>query len=109
MPAMTGFHRLNELPEEKVTDKISRKILVGDKESRSGVGPFRDSDRRTLGLFANQAAIALENARLHCQAVEKERLEREMHLAAEIQRQYDAGELRSRPYDVFRADVLGKD
>ena len=32
MPAMTGFHRLNELPEEKVTDKISRKILVGDKE-----------------------------------------------------------------------------
>ena len=38
-------------------------------------------------LFANQAAMALENARLHLQALEKERLEREMHLAAEIQRQ----------------------
>jgi sigma-B regulation protein RsbU (phosphoserine phosphatase) len=62
-------------------------LLVGDKESRRGVGPFRDSDRRTLGLFANQAAIALENARLHREAVEKERLEREMELAAEIQRQ----------------------
>ncbi|HVR30521.1 MAG TPA: SpoIIE family protein phosphatase [Thermoanaerobaculia bacterium] len=62
-------------------------LLVGDKESRRGVGPFRDSDRRTLGLFANQAAIALENARLHRQAVEKERLEREMELAADIQRQ----------------------
>ncbi len=61
-------------------------LAVGDKESRRGVGPFPASDRRTLGLFANQAAIALENARLHLQALEKERLEREMHLASEIQR-----------------------
>jgi sigma-B regulation protein RsbU (phosphoserine phosphatase) len=62
-------------------------IAVGDKESRRGVGPFLTSDRRTLSLFANQAALALENARLHLQALEKERLEREMHLAADIQRQ----------------------
>jgi phosphoserine phosphatase RsbU/P len=62
-------------------------LLVGDKESRSGVGPFPDRDQRTLALFANQAAIAFENARLHRQALEKERLEREMELAAEIQRQ----------------------
>ncbi|HEX4495846.1 MAG TPA: SpoIIE family protein phosphatase [Thermoanaerobaculia bacterium] len=62
-------------------------IAAGDKESRRGVGPFLASDRRTLSLFANQAALALENARLHLQALEKERLEREMHLAAEIQRQ----------------------
>ncbi|HEY4595612.1 MAG TPA: SpoIIE family protein phosphatase [Thermoanaerobaculia bacterium] len=62
-------------------------IAVGDKESRRGVGPFLVSDRRTLALFANQAALALENARLHLQALEKERLEREMHLAAQIQRQ----------------------
>src|SRR5258708_3191877 len=61
-------------------------LAVGDKESRRGVGPFPPSDRRTLGLFANQAAIALENARLHLQALEKERLEREMQLAADIQR-----------------------
>jgi phosphoserine phosphatase RsbU/P len=62
-------------------------IAVGDKESRRGVGPFLPSDRRTLSLFANQAALALENARLHLQALEKERLEREMQLASEIQRQ----------------------
>jgi sigma-B regulation protein RsbU (phosphoserine phosphatase) len=62
-------------------------LVVADKESRHGVGPFGDSDRRTLQLFANQAAIALENAHLHRQALEKERLEREMELAAEIQRQ----------------------
>jgi sigma-B regulation protein RsbU (phosphoserine phosphatase) len=62
-------------------------LVVGDKESRRGVGPFLPGDRRTLGLFANQAAIALENARLHLRALEQERLESEMHLAAEIQRQ----------------------
>lgn len=62
-------------------------VVVGDKESRRGVGPFLAGDRRTLALFANQAAIALENARLHLRALEQERLEREMHLAAEIQRQ----------------------
>jgi sigma-B regulation protein RsbU (phosphoserine phosphatase) len=61
-------------------------LAVGDKESRRGVGPFLPGDRRTLGLFAGQAAIALENARLHLRALEQERLEREMHVAAEIQR-----------------------
>lgn len=62
-------------------------LVVGDKESRRGVGPFLPGDLRTLGLFANQAAIALENARLHLRALEQERLGREMQLAAEIQRQ----------------------
>ena len=62
-------------------------LAVGDKESRRGVGPFPSGDRRILGLFANQAAIALENARLHRQALEKERLERELTLAKEIQLQ----------------------
>lgn len=68
-------------------DGIERGVLVvGDKESRKGVGPFTDSDRRTLGLLANQAAIALENARLHQEALEKERYARDMQLAADIQR-----------------------
>jgi sigma-B regulation protein RsbU (phosphoserine phosphatase) len=62
-------------------------LVVGDKESRRGVGPFRDEDRRTLELLANQAAIALANAELHRQALEKERLEREVELASQIQRQ----------------------
>ena len=61
-------------------------LVVADKESRTGIGPFAASDRRALSLFANQAAIALTNANLHRQALEKERLEREVELAAEIQR-----------------------
>jgi len=68
-------------------DGVRRGLLVvGDKESRRGVGPFVDADGRTLSLFANQAGIALQNADLHRQALEKKKLESELELAADIQR-----------------------
>ena len=41
-------------------------LVVADKETRGGgVDDFTASDVRVASLFANQAAIALENARLH--------------------------------------------
>lgn len=83
---IAGSHHLLAVPIEIERDPRGM-LLVADKESRRGVGPFPVSDRRTLSLFANQAAIALENAKLHRLALEKERLEREMELAAEIQQQ----------------------
>lgn len=82
---LPGARHLLVSPIEIEGDKRGL-LVVADKESRTGVGPFQDSDCRTLQLFANQAAIALENARLHRDALEKERLEREMELAAEIQK-----------------------
>lgn len=62
-------------------------LVVGDKENRAGgIDDFVAADARILSLFANQAAIALENARLHREAVEKEKMAREVELAASIQR-----------------------
>lgn len=62
-------------------------LVVADKENRDGsIDDFTEADERVASLFANQAAIALENARLHREAVEKEKMEREMELAASIQR-----------------------
>jgi len=69
----------------RIEDSPRGLLVVADKERRGGVGPFGAGDRRTLGLFANQAAIALENVRLHVEALAKERLEREMQLAGDIQ------------------------
>src|SRR6187549_3091917 len=61
-------------------------LFVADKENRGGgVTDFNESDKRVLRLFATQAAIALENARLHRDALEKERMEREIELAGSIQ------------------------
>ena len=62
-------------------------LIVADKENRDGsIDDFTEADERVASLFANQAAIALENARLHREAVEKEKMEREMELAASIQK-----------------------
>ncbi len=62
-------------------------LAAADRELREGgVGPFEPNDLRMLSLFANQVSIALENARLHQEALEKQSMERELELAATIQR-----------------------
>ena len=61
-------------------------LAIADRETRDGVGPFEPNDLRLLSLFANQVAIALENARLHREALEKQAMQRELELAATIQR-----------------------
>ena len=71
-----------------VPDRRLGALAVADKESRDGrVLDFTPTDARLLSLFANQAAAAIETARLHKDAIEKERIERELEVAAAIQRQ----------------------
>jgi sigma-B regulation protein RsbU (phosphoserine phosphatase) len=61
-------------------------LAAADRELRDGgVGAFQESDVRLLSQFATQAAIALENARLHKEALEKQAMERELELASTIQ------------------------
>jgi phosphoserine phosphatase RsbU/P len=63
-------------------------LAVADKESREGgVLDFTPTDARLLSLFANQAAGAIETARLHRDAIEREKIERELELAAAIQQE----------------------
>lgn len=62
-------------------------LAAADRETRDGgIGAFEPNELRLLSLFASQVAIALENARLHREALEKQAMEREYELAATIQR-----------------------
>lgn len=62
-------------------------LAAADRETREGgIGAFEENELRLLSLFGNQVAIALENARLHREALEKQTIERELELAATIQR-----------------------
>lgn len=46
---------------------------------------FTENDKVLLTIFASQAALAIENAKLLLEAIEKERLQKELQVAAEIQ------------------------
>jgi sigma-B regulation protein RsbU (phosphoserine phosphatase) len=62
-------------------------LVAADREMREGgTGPFEANEMRLLSLFANQVGIALENSRLHREALEKQVMQRELELAATIQR-----------------------
>jgi len=61
-------------------------LVAADRETREGVGAFEANELRLLSLFANQVGIALENARLHRDALAKQAMEHDLELAATIQR-----------------------
>jgi PAS domain S-box-containing protein len=67
--AGSGLGRVVGVPIKYGTDLLG--VLVVDRPSTTP--PFRDNDVNLLTLLANQAAIAIENARLHDQT--KQRLE----------------------------------
>jgi sigma-B regulation protein RsbU (phosphoserine phosphatase) len=54
-------------------------------DNRLQAGLFSQADLDLLASIASTAAIAVENARLYQLAVEKGRLERELHMAREVQ------------------------
>jgi sigma-B regulation protein RsbU (phosphoserine phosphatase) len=71
----------------KGNNSIIGVLAVAERETRDGgVGAFEANDLRLLSQFANQVGIALENARLHKEALRKQAMERELELAATIQR-----------------------
>jgi serine phosphatase RsbU (regulator of sigma subunit) len=60
-------------------------LVAADKEARAGTEPFAGNDVRLMELFAIQVTMAMEFARLNQVSLERERLRRELEVAAEIQ------------------------
>jgi len=107
-----------------------------EKESRSGILPFEDTDQLLLDALARQVHASLENRYLHQQALENQRIEQEMNVASSIQKKiipvalpsidgydiaginipsksiggdyYDCIPLRDGKYALVVADVAGK-
>ena len=55
------------------------------KESRSGLKPFEETDQLLLDALARQVEASLENRYLHQQALEKQKIEQDIAVAASIQ------------------------
>jgi serine phosphatase RsbU (regulator of sigma subunit) len=73
-------------------------------DNRLLAGIFDKKDLDLLVAFGNQAAIAIENARLYQVAVEKGRMEQELHMAREIQQSLLPSELPELPGYELAAD-----
>ncbi len=55
------------------------------KESRQGIVPFDSTDQLLLDAFARQTNVALENNYLHLEALEKQKIDQDISVAATIQ------------------------
>ncbi|NNF03579.1 MAG: GAF domain-containing protein, partial [Rhodothermales bacterium] len=92
MDEAPGDHRIDARPGEGfdsmlVVPLIARNDTLGALfAAKEVIHGFERDDVETVGIFAAQAAVALDNARLFEQKVEKERLSRELSIAREVQR-----------------------
>jgi serine phosphatase RsbU (regulator of sigma subunit) len=69
------------------------RFVLSEKETRKGVTHFSELDNLLLRAIARQVQTAIENDYLLKQSIEKERIEKEMHLAAAIQQRIIPAEL----------------
>jgi len=85
-------HRLNVRSGDRIGSLLALPLYARDEligalfSSKSVVNGFERDDVETISIFAAQAAVAIDNARLFDQQVEKERLSRELAIAREVQR-----------------------
>lgn len=80
----SGFHTRNLLVMP-VKDRDARSVGVLQLLNKPG-GPFTADDADFVESISVHAAIALDNARLHRDSIERQKLERELALARTIQR-----------------------
>jgi sigma-B regulation protein RsbU (phosphoserine phosphatase) len=67
---------------------------------------FSEEDLRLLTLLANLAAVKIENAMLIEQSIEKERMERELQLAVQIQKDFLPKTVpKSGPFDIVGRNI----
>ena len=79
------FDRRNLIATPVFGREILGVLVVCDKQGRGGTTPkFTDEDQILLEAFGAQAGIAIENARLYQEAIERQRLQTEMEEAAKI-------------------------
>lgn len=117
-------------------NNLSYRFTLAEKETRKGVTKFNELDKMLLDAVARQVQASIENQYLNSQAIEKEKMEKELSVAASIQQRilpealpkiegydlagknipsrevggdyYDCFDLGNGKYALIIADVAGK-
>ncbi len=80
------FNSKNKISASVSYQGIEYSLTLADKESRNGISDFDETDKILLTAFARQVLAALENEHWHREALDKERMHKEIEMAAIIQR-----------------------
>ncbi len=67
-------------------NNLSYRFTLAEKETRSGVTNFNELDKLLLDAITRQVQASIENQYLNNQAIEKEKMEQELNVAASIQK-----------------------
>ncbi len=66
-------------------NNLSYRFTLAEKETRKGITSFNDLDKMLLDAITRQVQASIENQYLNSQAIEKEKIEKELAVAASIQ------------------------
>ena len=85
-------------------------FVISEKETRRGVTSFSDLDKLLLQAISRQVQASIENEFLLGQSLEKERIEKELNLAAAIQQRIIPKELpRIDGYEIAGINIPSKE
>ncbi len=84
-------HRVDAKPGDGIGSLLVTPLIARDEvlgalfSAKDVIRGFEGDDVQTIGILSSQAAVAIDNARLFEQQVERERLSRELSIAREVQ------------------------
>ncbi len=103
LPQAVADHRVNARPGDGFGSLLVTPLLARDEvlgvlfATKAFTHGFEPDDVEAIRVFAGQAALALDNARLFEEQLERERLSRELSIAREVQRKLLPQKLPSLP------------
>ena len=89
---------------------FSYRFTLAEKETRNGVTDFNELDKMLLDAITRQVQASIENQYLNNQAIEKEKIEQELIVAASIQQRILPTELpKMQGYDLAGINIPSKE
>lgn len=89
---------------------LSYQFTLAEKETRNGVTDFNELDKMLLNAITKQVQASIENQYLNIQAIEKEKMEQELNVAASIQQRILPTELpKINGYDLAGINIPSKE
>jgi sigma-B regulation protein RsbU (phosphoserine phosphatase) len=91
-------------------NNLSYQFTLAEKETRNGVTNFNELDKMLLDAITRQVQASIENQYLNNQAIEKEKMEQELNVAASIQQRILPESLpKIESYDIAGINIPSKE